>query len=72
MTEKLITIAVFNNVIDAHILKSKLEFENIQCFLLNEHLVSRDPLSVIAYGGVEVQVRSRDAKRASEIYNAGK
>lgn len=41
---KLITIKTFDNYFEANLLKSKLESENIVCYLFDETLVTLNPL----------------------------
>lgn len=47
---KLITIKTFNSAVDAHILRSRLEGDGIECF--------------IKEGGIKLQVRATDAEMA--------
>lgn len=64
---KLVTIKVFENAIEAHILKSKLESEGIPAILVNENIVTLNPLYNIAVGGVKLQVRDEDFRKANAI-----
>lgn len=61
---------VFDNPIDAHLLKIKLESEGIPCLLVDENTVSLDPLLSHAIGGIKLKVAEKDAERAQEILNA--
>ena len=65
---KLITIKVFENAIDAHILKTKLESEGIPAILVDENIVTLNPLYNIAVGGGKLQVRDEDFGRANMGY----
>lgn len=62
-----ITIRTFDRAIDAHLLKSKLESEGIECFLFDEHVISINPLYGIATGGIKLCVMAEDAERANRI-----
>lgn len=63
----LVTIKTFDNVIGAHILKSKLESENIICFLFDENIVGLNPLYNIAVGGIKLKVNKIDIEKAAKI-----
>jgi len=64
---KLITLKTFDYAIDAHLLKSRLEDEEIRCFLIDENINSLIYLYNIATGGIKLQVSSEDELRAIEI-----
>ena len=68
MSEKLITIATFNQPIEANIAKTRLASEDIECFLLDENATALGgELNYIATGGIKLQVRESDAETASAI-----
>lgn len=60
----MITIAVYDNAIDANIAKGLLESNDIHCQILHEMIAQTLPV-----GGVELQVDEEDQKRAQEILN---
>lgn len=64
---QLITIAAFSQPIEAHLVKTRLESEGIECFLANEHIVTMNWLWSNAVGGVELQVKESDVEKATEI-----
>lgn len=64
---ELITIKTFDNLIEAHIMKSKLESENIMCFLFDENIVGLNPLYNVAVGGIKLKVNKSDVNKVSEI-----
>lgn len=66
MLDELITIAEFSDPILANVAKSKLESEEIYCFLANEELMESPTLRTVI-GSVKLQVKSSDAKRARQI-----
>ncbi len=49
-------LKTFDNPIEAHLLKTKLESEGIHCVLIDENIVSLDPLYNIAVGGIKLMV----------------
>lgn len=63
----LITFKTFDNSIDAHILKIKLESEDITCFLFDENIVSINPLYSNLVGGIKLKINEEDLERAKEI-----
>ncbi len=67
MPERLITIATFNDVTEAHILKGRLESEGILCFLGDEHIVGAHPFYAVAVGGVKLKVTENDVEEAKAI-----
>lgn len=67
MKSTLITIKTFDNSIDAHLLKMKLENEGITCFLFDENIVSVNPLYNIAVGGIKLKIEEENIDKAREI-----
>ena len=67
MSGKLITIATFSQAIEAHVSKTKLESEGIECFIADENIVNMNWFYSNAVGGVKLQVKEADVKRAIEI-----
>lgn len=64
---KLITIQVFENYFEAHILKSRLENDGIKCFIHDENMVSLNPLYNVTLGGIKLKVEEHDVKKAKTI-----
>ncbi|OKL41813.1 putative signal transducing protein [Pontibacter flavimaris] len=67
MAERLVTIATFNELTEAHILKGRLEAEGILCFLGDEHIVGVHPFYSVAVGGVKLKVTEGDVMEAKAI-----
>ena len=63
----LITIKAFDESMQAHLVKSKLESEGIDVWLLDDHSVSVQPWASFALGGVKLQVRESDVEKAIEL-----
>ena len=63
----LITFKTFDNSIDAHILKIKLESEGITCFLFDENIVSVNPLYSNLVGGIKLKINEEDVPHAKNI-----
>lgn len=67
MSDAFITVATFSHPFEAEVLRTKLESEGIRAFIRNQHIVRMNWLYSAAVGGVEVQVRERDVRRAREV-----
>jgi hypothetical protein len=65
--DRIVVLESFADPITAHLAKSRLEAEQIPCFLTNENLVSLNRLYGPATGGVRLHVRQQDVVAASEI-----
>lgn len=65
----LITIKTFDSSIEAHLLKSKLESEGIECFIIDENIVTLNVLFSNATGGIKLQINSEDLPKATVIVN---
>lgn len=62
-----VTIAIFSNIVDLHIIMGKIENEGIECFVKDEHTIAANPFYDIAVGGIKLQVREEDEIAAREI-----
>lgn len=67
MSDALVTIASYENALEAEIVKGRLESEGIQAFLSNSHTVGMDWTLSQAVGGVVLSVLRDDAERAAHI-----
>ncbi|MFN2458855.1 MAG: DUF2007 domain-containing protein [Chitinophagaceae bacterium] len=61
----------FDNYIDAHIVKGRLEAEGIHCWLKDEHLSALivDPVLTNAIAGIKLMVAQDHIERAIEVLN---
>jgi Zn finger protein HypA/HybF involved in hydrogenase expression len=64
---ELVTLKTFDNAIDVHILRSRLESEGITCFIFDEHIVSVNPLYNIGVGGIKLKVRADELQLALQV-----
>lgn len=64
---KLVTIKTFDNPIEAHLIRSKLESKNITCYLFDENIVGLNPLYNISVGGIKLKIKNSDAEKANKI-----
>lgn len=63
----LITLKVFDNIIEAHLVKSKLESEDIACYLFDENINTMYPLYNLATGGIKLKIDEADAEKAQLV-----
>ncbi len=64
---KVITIATFDNMPAAYIVKGRLETEGIPCWLKDENLGQTDWLYNIALGWIKLQVEAKYEEQARAI-----
>ena len=63
----MVTVATFENMVDAHIALGRLRVENIPAYLSDEHLVQTDWLYSIAVGGIKLQVEPQYVDQARKV-----
>ena len=63
----MVTLKTFDNFVDAHLLKSKLESEGITCYLFDENIVAINPLLNLTVGGIKLNISDSDVEKAREI-----
>ena len=64
---KLVTVQIFDNPVDLHLLRSKLDSEGIHCFVFDEHIVSLNPLFSNSVGGIKLKVAEKDEEIVRSI-----
>lgn len=62
-----IELRSFDNYIEANIVLSMLQHQNINCHLKDEHIITIDPLLSPALGGMKLMVHHAQAERAWEL-----
>jgi hypothetical protein len=64
-------LEVFSNYIDAHIVKGRLESEDIRCWLKDENVSTLivDPVLTNALGGIKLMVDKDQLQKAMDILN---
>ena len=62
-----VTVKTFDNTIDAHMLKSRLENEDIVCFLFDDETVAINPLYAQAIGGIKLKVNQEDISAVRKV-----
>lgn len=63
-----VIVQSFNNYMDAHLLMSRLESEDIECWLQDENTVTINPILTNVVGGIKLLVKKEDFQRAAEIF----
>ena len=66
----LVTVAIFTSPLEAHILRGRLEAEEIPAYVYHEHHIWMYWLNSQALGGVKVWVHSMHLDKAKEIVEA--
>lgn len=64
---KLKVIYSSNTPIACHIVKGRLESEEIECFIYDENIIWVDPFKAVAIGGVKLKVFSEKYEQATSI-----
>lgn len=64
---RLVTIKRFDNSLDTHLLKTKLESEGINCVIFDENLVAVNPLFNHTIGGIKLKIDEKDVLKAQEV-----
>lgn len=62
-----VPVQVYQNYIDAHIIKGRLEEANINCWLKDEHTVTTNPIWTNAVGGIKLMVAETQQARALSL-----
>lgn len=62
-----VTVAVFNDIVNARIVAGRLEVEGIPVRLEDQHLVQMDWLYALAVGGIKLQAHASDVSRVQRI-----
>lgn len=63
----LITVATFNDPLEAHIICGRLQADGIECFLADENIVQANWLYANAVGGVKLKVLQEDVEAAMAV-----
>jgi hypothetical protein len=68
--EKIVVYAVYDSVIDANIIKTKLDAYGIPCFLTDENISSLYPLPGNSFSGARLHVFERDVEQIKELLSS--
>ena len=64
---KLVTAQTFNDSVSAHLVKTRLENEGVECFIFDEHINNVMPVYGQAVGGIRLKIKEEDATRTKEL-----
>lgn len=64
---ELLTIKTFDNAIDAHLYKSKLESGGVLCFLFDENMNNIYPTYGNLIGGIKLKINLKDWEKAKIV-----
>lgn len=67
MSDTIITLATYTFIPDAYLVLNKLQENNIECSIADEHIIAVNPLLTSAVGGVKVKIFENDLEIASQI-----
>jgi len=67
MDDKIVTFQSYYDPMLAHIVRTRLEANGIQCFVADENTIGANPLYNQAVGGVKVKIFERDMEKCREI-----
>lgn len=65
-----VTVASFDNYIEANIILGKLQNEGLDAFLRDEYTVTIDPILTNAIGGIKLTVMEKDVQEARRLLAA--
>ena len=65
--DKIITFESYYDPMLAHIIRTKLEDNGIQCFIADENTIGANPLYNQAVGGVKLKIFERDLQKCKDI-----
>ncbi|CAN5190146.1 hypothetical protein BH09BAC6_BH09BAC6_32130 [soil metagenome] len=65
--DKIITLESYYDPMLAHIIRTRLEANGIQCFIADENTIGANPLYNQAIGGVKLKIFERDLEKCREI-----
>ena len=60
MDMELVTVAVFPNAFNAHLMQGRLHADGVESYIKDEHTVQVNPLYSNALGGIKLQVKQTD------------
>ncbi len=67
--DDLVTIARYGTALEAHLARTKLESENIESYVADEHIISLFPTRDIGWGGVKLKTKKSEAELALRIFH---
>ncbi len=65
--EKIVVFAVYDSVIDANIIKTKLDAYGIPCFLTDENISNLYPLPGNSFSGARLHVFESDVEQVKSL-----
>jgi DNA-directed RNA polymerase subunit RPC12/RpoP len=65
--DKIITYASYYDPMLAHLIRTKLEDNDIPCFVADENFLTANPIYNQAAGGIKLKIFERDLERCKEI-----
>jgi hypothetical protein len=67
MSERIVKIAAFIHPMDAYLVKTRMDWEGVECFLFDEYVIAVNWFYSLVVGGVRLMVRESEFPLAIEI-----
>ena len=64
---KLVTAQTFNDSVSAHLVKTRLENEGIECYIFDENINNIMPIYGQAVGGIRIKIKEEDVPKAKGL-----
>lgn len=67
MEDKIVTLNAYYDVMEAEIVRARLEANGIPCFIADDNVLNSNPIYNLAMGGVRINVFEHDLETCREI-----
>ncbi|HWZ35856.1 MAG TPA: DUF2007 domain-containing protein [Mucilaginibacter sp.] len=67
MTDKIVTLDAYYDIMEAEIIRGRLEANDIPCFIADDNVMASVPVYNIAMGGVKIKVFEHDLEACRAI-----
>lgn len=69
MDDKIVTLNSYYDLMEAEIVRARLEANGVQCFIADDNVLNSNPIYNLAMGGVRINVFEHDLETCREILN---
>jgi len=67
MTGKIVTLDSYYDIMEAEIIRGRLEANNVKCFIADDNILASNPAYNVAMGGVKIKVFEHDLEICRQI-----
>lgn len=67
MTDKIVTLSAYYDLMEAEIVRGRLEANGIACFIADDNIIASNPFYNQAVGGVKIKVFEHDVESCRKI-----